>query len=139
MTKDHLKIIKNCLKIIPQTPLMSPGPPNNAFIISIKITNSIFRAGFSFFVRKLMLSFFFWNRLEKWVWKAMRSSWSMKKMFHFQRKRDRGSGFCQNQTLTDPPPRALFLTLRKNCPPSFQGLISYFHFSYYMGGGVRGK
>ena len=27
----------------------------------------------------------------------------MKKMFHFQRKRDRGSGFCQNHTLTDPP------------------------------------
>ena len=34
----------------------------------------------------------------------------MKRMFHFVRKRDCGSGFCQNQTLTDPPQGPCFET-----------------------------
>ena len=37
----------------------------------------------------------------------------MKKMFHFERKRDCGSGFCQNQNLTDPPPQGLVSELRE--------------------------
>ena len=37
----------------------------------------------------------------------------MKQMFHFERKRDCGFGFCQNQTLTDPPRGSGFLA-KKN-------------------------